>query len=164
LISHPIETTNVPARWEPIRNNPVDTLCAIWNEDKGALWAKVRVPPSKARLSALKRFISSCDSVETAIEYFKGALEYMKNDEYWASRENLSIDNVLTNGKVHQNYERWLELQENPGIKRVAAELKERARPKTFQEMKMQGIEAVRREVMERRRQTHPEEFEGEDF
>jgi hypothetical protein len=88
----------------------------------------------------------------------------MRNDEYWAIKENLSIDNVLTNGKVHQNYERWLELQENPGIKRVAAELKERARPKTFQEMKMQGIEAVRREVMERRRQTHPEEFEDEDF
>ena len=164
LISHPIENTNVPARWEPIGNNPVDTLCAIWNERKGALWAKVRVPPSKARLNALKRFISSCDSNETAIEYFKGALEYMRNDEYWAIKENLSIDNVLTNGKVHQNYERWLELQENPGIKRAAAELKERARPKSFEEMRLQKCDEVLAQAIAYRKQTHPEEFEDEDF
>jgi hypothetical protein len=162
LISHPIENTNVPAGWEP--NNIVDVLCAIWNERKGALWAKVRVPPSKARLSALKRFISSCNSNETAIEYFKGALEYMRNDEYWAIKDNLTIDNVLTNGKVHQNYERWLELQENPGIKRAAAELKERARPKSFEEMRLQKCDEVLAQAIAYRKQTHPEEFEDEDF
>ena len=144
-----------------IETEQLALVCATWNEQKGGLWASIRIPPTEARSKAILKFVKSCGPIETAIEYLEGALQHMRNDPYWAAAKGLAIENVLSNGKVQQNYEKYLDLKENPAIAEIAETLKEMQAPKSFGERLIESNRKASAQALANRMKSHPEEFEN---
>ncbi len=161
------ENKTVPAAArgkKAIESDHLAQLCAAWNEHKATLWASIRIPPNPARCKALLKFSESCGSIEKAIEYLVGALKYMREDEYWASAKLLTIENILSNNKIHQHYEKYMELQENPAIVAVAEKLKQMQEPKSFHEIQRGKDKRAGEQAVVNRMNRHPEEFEPEEL
>ena len=161
------ENKTVPAAArgkKAIESDHVARVCATWNEHKAALWASIRIPPNPTRSKALLKFVESCGSIALSIEYLTGALTYMRDDEFWASKKLLTIENILSNNKIPQHYEKYMELKENPAIVAVAEKLRQMQEPKSFSEMNLERDDREGEKAVVNRMKRHPEEFEPEEL
>jgi hypothetical protein len=95
-----------------IFSGTIGGFLGAYSQDKPPLWADVsKSTPSRER--AFKALIKVYGDQNAALQAFREALAFCRQDSWWASK-SLSLDNVLTNGKVVELAEKWQVIASNP--------------------------------------------------
>jgi hypothetical protein len=94
----------------------------LFNDRKPAMWAEMKVINSD-RQKHLKKLVQDFGSQENALEALGQALD-AANSEEWYQARRLTFDNLASNGKIYQLFERH-QARLNQGFDMSEAELRE---------------------------------------
>ncbi len=85
-----------------------------WNENIPPHWTSCRVinKDRKTLIDKLARDVG----VDHAFDAFAAAVRYVTNDEWWLAKADISIQNVMTNGKVIDYAEKQLAIEARGNI------------------------------------------------